>query len=175
MTPTLPVLWNRLILTCTGNGIHGCETLFTVMGPGCESVSRVQTANFELVTGLEGRANRHLSRNSQRKLRLWRTAFGSKGIESIGKYEGYRPLVVEIVKFFQTGTVRSLPKKPLKSMPSWKQPTKASVRDLSGPHCGCHRQSTGRGRSKSRSRAECRFEVVWCEVAESFFCSLLIV
>lgn len=87
-------------------GIHGCETLFTVMGPGCESVSRVQTANFELVTGVW----------KDRRIGTFRgirsgssgyggTAFGSKGIESIGKYEGYRPLVVEIVKFFQTGTV----------------------------------------------------------------------
>ena len=33
------------------------------------------------------------------------TAFGSKGIAEIGKYGGYRPLVVEIVKFFRTGKV----------------------------------------------------------------------
>ena len=31
------------------------------------------------------------------------TAFGTKGVETIGKYEGYRPLAVEFVKFFRTG------------------------------------------------------------------------
>ena len=32
-------------------GIHGVETLFTVMGAGCESVSRTATADFDLVAG----------------------------------------------------------------------------------------------------------------------------
>ena len=32
-------------------GIHGCETLFTIMGPGVESVVRTQTPDFDLVTG----------------------------------------------------------------------------------------------------------------------------
>src|SRR5262245_32980331 len=32
-------------------GIHGVETLFTIMGPGCESASRVQTNDTEMVTG----------------------------------------------------------------------------------------------------------------------------
>ena len=31
------------------------------------------------------------------------TAFGTGGIQQIGTYEGYRPLVVEIVRFFRTG------------------------------------------------------------------------
>lgn len=33
------------------------------------------------------------------------TAFGDKGIEQIGPYGGYRPLVVEIAKFFRSGEV----------------------------------------------------------------------
>ncbi|MFM8892296.1 MAG: Gfo/Idh/MocA family oxidoreductase, partial [Planctomycetia bacterium] len=33
-------------------GIHGCESLFTVMGPGCESVSRTSGTDMEVVTGL---------------------------------------------------------------------------------------------------------------------------
>ncbi len=74
------------------------------MGPGCETVVRTQTPNFELVTGVwkDGRIG------TFRGIRTGGsgyggTAFGAKGIESIGKYEGYGPLVVEIVKFFQTG------------------------------------------------------------------------
>ena len=30
-------------------------------------------------------------------------AFGEKGIAPVGAFDGYRPLLVEIVKFFQTG------------------------------------------------------------------------
>ena len=32
------------------------------------------------------------------------TAFGTEGIRAIGTFAGYRPLLVEIVKFFRTGT-----------------------------------------------------------------------
>src|SRR5947209_6748755 len=32
-------------------GIHGVETLYTVMAPGCESVVRVHTANTDVVVG----------------------------------------------------------------------------------------------------------------------------
>lgn len=85
-------------------GIHGCETLFTVMGTGCESVVRTQTANFDQVTGVwtGGRIG------TFRGIRsggggYGGTAFGTKGVESIGKSDGYAPLVVEIVKFFRTG------------------------------------------------------------------------
>jgi hypothetical protein len=31
------------------------------------------------------------------------TVFGSKGIVQAGRFEGYEPLLVEIVKFFKTG------------------------------------------------------------------------
>src|SRR5690606_31202359 len=33
-------------------GIHGVETLFTLMGTGCERVTRVQTDGTEFVTGV---------------------------------------------------------------------------------------------------------------------------
>jgi hypothetical protein len=33
-------------------GIHGVEILFTIMGPGCQSVQRAQTQNQELVVGV---------------------------------------------------------------------------------------------------------------------------
>ena len=85
-------------------GIHGCETLFTVMGPGCESVVRTQTPNFDQVTGVwtGGRIGTFRGIRSG-AAGYGGTAFGTKGVESIGKYEGYRPLAVEFVKFFQTG------------------------------------------------------------------------
>ena len=33
-------------------GIHGCETLFTAMGPGVETVVRTSTKDFDVVTGV---------------------------------------------------------------------------------------------------------------------------
>lgn len=95
-------------------GIHGCETLFTVMGPGCESVVRTQTPNFDQVTGVwkDGRIG------TFRGIRAGAapyggTAFGTKGVEQIGRYDGYRPLVVEFVKFFQTGVVPVSPEETI--------------------------------------------------------------
>lgn len=85
-------------------GIHGVETLFTVMGTGCEKVSRVSTPGIDLAAG-EWKGGRI---GTFRGIRngasgYGGTAFGSKGIEPVGGYGGYRLLVVEIVKFFRTG------------------------------------------------------------------------
>ncbi|MCA9066399.1 MAG: Gfo/Idh/MocA family oxidoreductase, partial [Planctomycetaceae bacterium] len=85
-------------------GIHGVETLFTAMGSGVETVVRTQTDGFEQVTGTwsDGRIG------TFRGIRAGSggyggTAFGSKATASVGGYDGYAPLLVEIVKFFQTG------------------------------------------------------------------------
>jgi predicted dehydrogenase len=85
-------------------GIHGVETLFTIMGPGCESVSRVQTKDFELVTGVwkGGRIGTFRGLRAG-KAEYGATVFGAKGVAPSGGYAGYEPLVVEIVKFFKTG------------------------------------------------------------------------
>ena len=85
-------------------GIHGCETLFTVMGAGCEEVSRVSTPDFDLAVGRwnDGRIGT-LRGIRKGKSAYGGTAFGTKAIKEIGPYAGYRPLVVEIVKFFRTG------------------------------------------------------------------------
>ena len=86
-------------------GIHGVETLFTVMGPGCQSVVRSGTPGVDLVVGTwkDGRIGTFRGlRNG--KGGYGGTVFGEKGIKPIGPYGGYRPLVVEFVKFFRTGT-----------------------------------------------------------------------
>lgn len=86
-------------------GIHPVEALFTVLGPACESVSRVSSADTDVVTGLwpNGRIGTFVA------LRAGPTphrviAFGSKGtVEQVSGREEYAPLVREIVHFFQTG------------------------------------------------------------------------
>jgi predicted dehydrogenase len=85
-------------------GIHGVETLFTILGTRCQSVSRTQTASTELVTGVwaGGRVGTFRGiRNGPYK--YGGTVFGTKGNLPIGDYGGYEPLMVEIVKFFKTG------------------------------------------------------------------------
>jgi hypothetical protein len=85
-------------------GIHGCETLFTVMGPGVETVTRTQTKNSEFVTGVwnDGRIGTFRGIRSG-KSGYGGTAFGTKDAGPIGGYGGYAPLLVEVVKFFRSG------------------------------------------------------------------------
>jgi len=85
-------------------GIHGVETLFTIMGTGCKSVSRTFTPDTDLVVG-KWQDNRI---GSFRGIRTGRAnyggnVFGEKGISSLGTSPGYTPLIIEIVKFFRNG------------------------------------------------------------------------
>ena len=85
-------------------GIHGVESLFTVMGPGCESVTRVSSPDAEIVVGVwkDGRVGTFRGIHKGPK-GYGGTAFTTKGMQQIGPYGGYRPLVVEIVKMFRGG------------------------------------------------------------------------
>jgi predicted dehydrogenase len=87
-------------------GIHGVESLFTIMGTGCEKVVRVQTRDTELVAGTwkDGRIGTFRGLRSGKKLGSYGgTVFGSEGILPISADGGYEPLVREICKFFKTG------------------------------------------------------------------------
>ncbi|MDP4223943.1 MAG: Gfo/Idh/MocA family oxidoreductase [Bacteroidota bacterium] len=85
-------------------GVHGVETLFTIMGTGCKSVSGTFTADTDLVTGLWSDSRIGTFRGIRKgKADYGGTVFGEKGIVPLGKYNGYNPLLAEIVKFFQTG------------------------------------------------------------------------
>jgi predicted dehydrogenase len=85
-------------------GVHGVEILFTIMGPGCKSVTRVHTEGTDLVVGVweDGRIGTFRGlRDGARGYGA--TVFGSKAIGPSSKYEGYKPLVIEIARFFKTG------------------------------------------------------------------------
>ena len=95
-------------------GIHGVEPLFTIMGTGCETVTRVHTEDTDLAVGVwqGGRIGTFRgTRNGPHGYGL--TVFGTKGIVESGKFEGYEPLLVEIVKFFKTGVVPVAPETTL--------------------------------------------------------------
>ncbi|HRX83004.1 MAG TPA: Gfo/Idh/MocA family oxidoreductase, partial [Pirellulaceae bacterium] len=85
-------------------GIHGIEALYALMGPGCETVSRVQAEDADIITGVwqDGRVGtfRGIRRN---KANFGAVAFGSTGIAHTDKGESYEPLCREIGKFFKTG------------------------------------------------------------------------
>jgi hypothetical protein len=81
-------------------GVHGCEALFTVMGRGCESVKRSTTEDGKIeVTGIwkGGRTGVFLEGKGYSGI-----ARGEKGEAKIGNFDGYQPLVAEVVKFFKT-------------------------------------------------------------------------
>lgn len=85
-------------------GIHGVETLYTIMGTGCDSVSRTHTQDTDFVTGVweDGRVGTFRGMRSG-KHDYGALVFGTKGIAPSGGYGGYKPLVVEIARFFKTG------------------------------------------------------------------------
>lgn len=85
-------------------GVHGVEMLYTIMGTGCESVSRAHTKGTDLAAGTwkDGRIGTFRGIRSG-KAGYGGTVFGKDGIQPVGGYGGYEPLVVEICKFFRSG------------------------------------------------------------------------
>jgi predicted dehydrogenase len=85
-------------------GIHGVEALFTVMGTGCVSVTRVRTDGTELVTGTWNGGRVGTFRGIRRgKAEYGALAFGTKGIAYGQGDGGYEPLLAEVCRFFRTG------------------------------------------------------------------------
>jgi len=84
-------------------GIHGVETLFTVLGTGCEAVVRVHSDGADVVTGTwdDGRIGTFYG-TREGTHGYGGTAFGAAEIGDIGPYEGYGPLVETILQFFES-------------------------------------------------------------------------
>jgi len=85
-------------------GVHGVEILFTIMGTGCQSVSRVQTEGTDVAVGTwqDGRIGTFRGIR-EGKRGYGATVFGTKSIATVGRSGGYETMVVEICKFFKTG------------------------------------------------------------------------
>lgn len=102
------------------HAVHGVETLYTIMGPGCVSVTRVSTDKADVVTGVwkDGRVGTYRGIR-QGALKYSATVFGSKGVSTAGvyghgipiqgvvpttdRYMAYEATAVEIAKYFKTG------------------------------------------------------------------------
>ena len=133
-------------------GVHGVETLFTIMGTGCQTVSRVQTEGTELVTGVwkggrvgtfrgirQGHADYGAPCSAARQLP---PAAGTRDIS--------RWLSISASSFAPTNR-RSLLRRRSRSSHSWKPPTRASGKGQAGNHRERHGQSEGRA---CRARVE---------------------
>jgi Oxidoreductase family, NAD-binding Rossmann fold len=83
-------------------GIHGVESLFTVMGTGCETATRTTTDDGKIQVVGEWVGGRIGTFREDRGYKG--KAVGEKGEGPVGDLPSpsYRPLVVEIVKFFRT-------------------------------------------------------------------------
>lgn len=101
------------------HAVHGVETLYTIMGLGCESVTRASTPDAELVTGVWKDGKIGTFRGIRKGAIKYRAmVFGDKGISPSGdygydvpvnwvaphgEYMGYKGVAIEIARFFKSG------------------------------------------------------------------------
>jgi len=82
-------------------GVHGVEALFTILGAGCDAVQRTNTAEGKIeVVGTWKGGRKGVFREDKI---FHGKAKGDKGEASACSFDGYAPLVAEIMTFFQTG------------------------------------------------------------------------
>ena len=92
-------------------GVHGAESLFTIMGTGCETVQRQTTADgkIEVVGNWSGGRKGVFRENKE----FHGVARGEKGETAAGSFDGYEPLVAAIMKFFQTAVAPVRPEETI--------------------------------------------------------------
>ena len=97
-------------------GIHGIESLFTLMGNGCKEVVRFDSAVGDMVVGTwnDGRIGTFSAIPEGGKGGFGGTVFGDQGVEEqVQILAGYDPLLVHIVEYFRTGKVPISPEDTL--------------------------------------------------------------
>lgn len=95
-------------------GIHGVETLFTIMGTGCKQVSRVHNEGTDIVIGTwtDGRVGTFRGTRTG-KHDYGGTVYTQNGNIVLGPYGGYEPLLKDIVNYFETGSVPVTPEETI--------------------------------------------------------------
>ena len=85
-------------------GIHGIEMLFTVMGAGCETVTRFYQDDMDVVVGKwkDGRIGTFRGLRTP-KQGYGGTVYGDKQIVPIVRGYSYDDLLAKVVQFFDTG------------------------------------------------------------------------
>jgi len=74
------------------------------MGTGCKSIVRVHNEGTDVAVGTwnDGRVGTFRGTRTGQHL-YGGTAYGEKGNAVLGPIDGYKPLLMEIIQFFQTG------------------------------------------------------------------------
>ena len=92
-------------LDLTWYAIHPIEMLYTLLGPGCEEVTRIETADGDLITGKwkGGRTGAVQTLKPYGTYGAVVFRVGGKVVQSpVKPRAGYEELVKQIVKFFET-------------------------------------------------------------------------
>lgn len=87
-------------------GVHGCESLFTVLGTGCESVKRSEDADGKVVVEGQwagGRTGIFRQENGRDRKGYGGIAHGESGEAAVGAYDAYDVLLYAIVEMFRSG------------------------------------------------------------------------
>ena len=81
-------------------GVHGVEALYTILGPGCETLTRTDTESSTVVTGKwsDGRIGTY--RGLKHGGAYAATLFGTKSVAHRAGFSGYGPLIEKICTFF---------------------------------------------------------------------------
>ena len=85
-------------------GIHAAEILYTLMGPGCKSVSRTKAPTQDQVTGVwqDGRVGTYRG-ILKGKAEFGATVYGTKSVQHGGRTISYEALCRQVGRFFRTG------------------------------------------------------------------------
>ncbi|MBP3193973.1 Gfo/Idh/MocA family protein [Natronogracilivirga saccharolytica] len=85
-------------------GIHGVETLFTVLKTGCKHVTRKSSEHTDIVVGTWEDEVLGVLRGTREGSRGYGgTAYGTDDILVLGGFTGYHGLVKHFIDFFKTG------------------------------------------------------------------------
>jgi len=95
-------------------GIHGVESLFTLMGTGCETVVRVSTPGTEVAVGTwkDGRIGSFRG-NRASSGKYGANVYLEKGMQTVDDFKMYDALLFEILKFFKTGVAPVAPEETI--------------------------------------------------------------
>jgi predicted dehydrogenase len=85
-------------------GIHGVEMLFTVMGKGCETITRVHTTDQDIIVGTWHDGRIGVIRGMRTgKWMYGGMVYGDRDNTSLGSFDGYAALLEKITGFFESG------------------------------------------------------------------------
>ncbi|MBR4995988.1 MAG: Gfo/Idh/MocA family oxidoreductase [Alistipes sp.] len=85
-------------------GIHGVETLYTILGTGCTAVNRISTEQGDVVTGEWADGRIGTFRAFVKGPHIYGgTAYTTSKAITAGGYVGYKVLLEQILQFFKSG------------------------------------------------------------------------